>query len=459
MGDGGGGEIPNAMGGFGGMPSEEKSLRIEYVRLDRAVELIWQRNKKLHALDSLAASFKLHGFRDAPAFDANLQEGGAIVDGNGRIEALAWMYDQKQKIPIGISIDKEDGMWCVPIQFGVDAPSQAAAESYALDCNNLVMAGAEFTAWDMARLWDDEGYLDVLKGLAEADLMPVSVDLEDFVDLMAGFNLEEPPDDVEPQIDRAAELQEKWGTALGQCWILGDHRLVIGDCTDPAVVEAVMRGEKADAVVTDPPYGVSVGETNYNPKQVRRYDLIANDDLRGDEYEAWIKKVAQVVIENTREDGAFYFWSAPLQEGARELCGLLSAGLHIQGQIIWVKPSLILGQADYQWQHEICWYVFLKGKQHQWHGGRKQTTVWEVGRENDKVHPTQKPVELFERAIQNSTLTGEVVCDPFVGSGTCIVACERLGRKARTVELDPGYAGVCLQRFFDLSGIEPVLTT
>lgn len=181
------------------MSSEEKSLRIEYVRLDKAVELLWRKNPKRHALDSLAASFLQHGFRDAPAFDANLQEGGAIVDGNGRVETLGWMFDQGQELPVGILQDKDDGMWCVPIQFGIDAPSREAAESYALDANSLIMAGADFTAWDMSRLWDDDGYLEVLKGLAEVDLLPVSVDGEDFSDLLAAL----PENIIFPEYDES----------------------------------------------------------------------------------------------------------------------------------------------------------------------------------------------------------------------------------------------------------------
>jgi hypothetical protein len=168
------------------MSNDEKVLRIEYVRLNEAIELLWKKNPKLHAISDLAESFKKHGFRDAPAFDTNLQEGGAIVDGNGRVETLRWMYDQEQKPPIGIMLDDKDGMWYVPIQFGVDAPSQAAAESYALDCNLLVMAGGrDFTTHDYARLWDEERYVALLQDLARVEELPVGVDGDDLDALLS----------------------------------------------------------------------------------------------------------------------------------------------------------------------------------------------------------------------------------------------------------------------------------
>ena len=231
------------------------------------------------------------------------------------------------------------------------------------------------------------------------------------------------------------------------------HRLICGDCTDEEIINRLMQGEKAGVVVTDPPYGVSLGKTNWNPKQ-RIPEKIVNDELRGEEYKEFIKNA---FIPWLREGLSFYSWSAPLQEGAVLLNALIEIGIHIQGQIIWVKPSLVLGQADYQWRHEICWYGYIPGEKRVWNGDRTQTTVWDESRENDQPHPTQKPINVIAKMINNSSNIGSIVADPFLGSGTTLIACERLGRKCRACEISPAYVGVALQRYYDMTGGEPEL--
>ncbi len=213
--------------------SEEK-LRIEYVRLDRARSLLWRENPKLHDLQVLAESLRRHGMRDAPAFDAAIQEGGGIVDGNGRVETLAWIHDQGQEPPRGIALDG-DGMWCVPVQFGVDAESEAAAKAYALDANNIGLLGGEFSPWDVARMWDDEGYLALLGELAEADALPVSVDADvaealltpvDYDELWKGMPEFEQEDILDSALTclvrfRTEEDRDEFKELIGaklQCW-------------------------------------------------------------------------------------------------------------------------------------------------------------------------------------------------------------------------------------------------
>jgi DNA modification methylase len=272
-------------------------------------------------------------------------------------------------------------------------------------------------------------------------------------DLDLDLWMPEPEPDPGAQIDRAEELRELWGVETGQLWRLGEHRLICGDCTDADVVARVMDGEKALLMVTDPPYGVSLGETNWNPKQ-EKPEKLENDELRGKEYQDFIKSSFSLWLQPGL---SVYSWSAPLLEGAGMLATLNDIGIHIQGQIIWVKPSLVLGQADYQWRHEICWYGYVKGEKRCWNGGRNETTVWEEGRENDLPHPTQKPVGVMERAIKNSSNGGDLVVDPFLGSGTTLIACERLGRKCRAVEISPAYCAVAIQRWVDMTGGEPEL--
>jgi len=238
----------------------------------------------------------------------------------------------------------------------------------------------------------------------------------------------------------------------GEVWSLGQHRLMCGDATSEGNVVALMDGQTPTLMVTDPPYGVSLGTTNYNPKQ-RLPDKLQNDDLRGKEFEEFITSSVRHWLTSGI---AIYTWAAPLQEGAAQLQGLINAGIHLQGQIIWVKPSLVLGQADYQWRHEVCWYGYMKGDKHIWNGGRTETTVWQESRENTQPHPTQKPVAIFERPIQNSSNLGGVVVDPFVGSGTTIIAAERLGRRCYAMEIEPRYCDVAIKRWEDYTGEKAV---
>lgn len=134
------------------------------------------------------------------------------------------------------------------------------------------------------------------------------------------------------------------------------------------------------------------------------------------------------------------------------------AGIHIQSQIMWVKNTLVLGQADYQWSHENCWYGFIKGKKHRWYGGRSQRTVWEIDKVANQsyLHPMQKPIECYSIPMQNHTSEGDICADPFVGSGTQIVAAEQLGRVCYGMELHPPYVAVCLERLSKL-GLTPQL--
>ena len=144
-------------------------------------------------------------------------------------------------------------------------------------------------------------------------------------------------------------------------------------------------------------------------------------------------------------------WSPPLLEGAEILRALVDSKIHVQSQLIWNKERLVLGRADYHWQHEICWYGYV-GEKHYWCGDRKQTSVWNQKKDNNYVHPTQKPVELAERAIVNSSKSGDSVLDMFGGSGSTLIACEKTNRKCYTMELDPHYCDVIIARWEAVTG-------
>jgi site-specific DNA-methyltransferase (adenine-specific) len=239
----------------------------------------------------------------------------------------------------------------------------------------------------------------------------------------------------------------------GDLYILGWHRLLCGDSTDSAQVERLMNGEKAALFATDPPYGVAYGEETGNKRG--KFNAIENDGQDGPELQAFLTSAFGAWIPSLETDAAWYLWHAQRTQGF--FAAAAAAQLLIHRQIIWVKPSLILGHGDFHWRHELCLYGWRQGHRAKWLGDRKQTTVWEIGRENDGIHPTQKPVEIFTRPIGYHTIRREVVAEPFAGSGSQIIAAEMTGRRCFAMEIDPGYVDVCVERWQNATGKKAVL--
>jgi len=261
--------------------------------------------------------------------------------------------------------------------------------------------------------------------------------------------------DAEPQIDRAEELRVKWGVELGQLWQLGEHRLICGDCTDAAVVERVMGGERADMVFADPPYNVK-----YSGRGQRTSVEIENDDMPEDEFKVWLNLVCKS-LESIMDDGCPVYMCHG-DTGRRSVPFIEcfdSVGWVRSATIIWAKQVASMGWQDYRSQHECISYGWKSGRAHYFVDSRSQTTLWEISRDsqNSYIHPTTKPVELPSRAIENSSRTNEVVVDFFLGSGTTLIACENLSRKCRAVEISPAYVAVALQRYQDAFGKTPTL--
>ena len=230
------------------------------------------------------------------------------------------------------------------------------------------------------------------------------------------------PDDVEPQIDKAEELRVKWGVESGQLWQLGEHRLICGDCTDKAVVERVMGGERADIAVTDPPYGVLSNEWDRQFNQDDLDNLIANSTGLVAIFNSAKTEIIKAILH-----------LEPMPE---------RMGVWRHSQIA-PKPGMI-----WSWQPLFYWRC---GDAVAW-----DSLDWYQGNsDKDGTHPTQKPVEFFEKII--SSVEGRTVYDPFLGSGTTLIACERLGRKCRAVEISPAYVAVAIQRWVDVTGGEPIL--
>ena len=227
---------------------------------------------------------------------------------------------------------------------------------------------------------------------------------------------------------------------LGDLFEIGEHRLLCGDSTQTDAFEKLMQGELADMVVTDPPYNVA-----YEGK-TKDALTIENDSMSNDDFYQFLYNFYTALSTAIKKGGAIYVWHAS-SEIINFAKAMVDAGWLLKQQLIWVKNSMVMGRQDYQWKHEPCLYGWLDGGSHKWYSDRKQTTVINFDKpQRNGEHPTMKPVELFGYLITNSSKAGDIVIDAFGGSGTTMVACEQLNRKARVIEFDPKYCQVIIDR-------------
>ncbi len=313
--------------------------------------------------------------------------------------------------------------------------------------------------------YDDETmeYLDVqadnaIASWAELDLSginidigelgPFDIDLLGIKDFTVDINEKEEEEDAVPATPKVAR------TKFGELWNLGNHRLLCGDSTQSDQVARLMNGEKAALWLSDPPYGINHVETSQEKGQSKGYEKIANDDLEDKEFEEFIFKCITASLPSMKKGFAFYMWHAMKMQGytAAAAAAAAAAGILFHRQIIWVKPQFIFGRGHYHWRHELCLMGWLQGNEPPFYGERNQSTVWEVARENDKIHPTQKPVELLLPSILNHTTLGEITYEPFCGSGSTLIACEKTSRKCYAMELSPAYCDVIIERWQNYTG-------
>jgi DNA modification methylase len=297
--------------------------------------------------------------------------------------------------------------------------------------------------------WD----LDLLRGIL-GDLNDGGFNLEltgfsadEIDDLLAGGIEDdaerEPgdPDDV-PEVDEQAPPV----TQPGDLILLGAHRLLCGDSTKAEDVTRLMDGALAEMVFTDPPY--NVGYTGKTKEAL----TIENDAMSDSQFFDFLHAAYSAMLGVTKPGGAIYVCHADL-EGANFRRALVGAGWLLKQCLIWVKQQFVMGRQDYHWQHEPILYGWAPGAAHSWHADRKQTTVWNFDRpQRNGEHPTMKPVELIEYALQNSSAAGARILDPFGGSGSTLIACEQTGRRGYLVELDPRYCDVIVARWENFTG-------
>jgi DNA modification methylase len=253
--------------------------------------------------------------------------------------------------------------------------------------------------------------------------------------------------------DAVPEAPETAVTVPGDVWILGEHRLLCGDATQMEAVEKVLAGGLADMVFCDPPYNVNYGAT-MKDKLRGTHRPIANDNL-GSDFERFLRDACVNMLAVCK--GSLYICMSSseihtLQRVFRE------AGGHWSTFVVWAKNTFTMGRSDYQRQYEPILYGWKEGADHFWCGARDQGDVWFIKKPHvNDLHPTMKPVELVERAVRNSSKGRDTVLDPFGGSGTTLIACEKAGRQARVVELEPKYCDVIVRRWQEFGGKEATL--
>jgi len=299
---------------------------------------------------------------------------------------------------------------------------------------------------------------DQITGMAVPDaeklaalMAEVSTEFPDLSDMLDRITASSEPEADQPEAgglteeDAAPEPPVVPVTAKGDVWLLGPHRLLCGDATDAGDVEKVMDGERAAMAFTDPPYNI-----DYEGRTAKKLK-IQNDKL-GSAFYNFLRDASRNILAVC--DGAVYICMSSSELHTLHQA-FLEAGGHWSTFIIWVKNHFTLGWGDYRRQYEPLLYGWREGHTHVWTGGRDQGDAWMIDRPvASREHPTMKPVELVERALRNNSSTRQAVLDTFGGSGTTIIACERMGRRARVIELDPRYCDVAVRRWQEYTGRE-----
>ncbi len=413
-------------------------LRIEYVPLAELQRA--PRNPKEHDLGAIHQSINRRGFVMPILLD---ERTGRIVAGHGRLETLIQKKQSGENPPARIQ-KTPSGDWAVPVIRGIQFKDDLDAEAYLVADNQTTILGG----WNVPEL------TTLLTDLKGADLLEgVGFTAEDLAEFMADIAADgsaDPDEEVPPTPTKPV-------TKPGDVWILGKHVLLCGDSTIEADVRRVLLGGIPDIMVTDPPYGVALSAGWRIKRGLHKASgNTQRDELKGDDRVDWSEAYALSAAPIA------YVWHSGKYAGEVQT-SLLTAGYEVRQQIIWVKDHFAIGRSAYHWKHEPCWYAVRKGQTGYWRGGHKQSTVWEANsprastgkRDEEKAdHPTQKPLALFKRPIENHTNVGErdSVYDPFCGSGTALIAAERLDRKCSAIEIEPKYVDVTVERWEKLTG-------
>jgi len=393
-------------------------MQIKEVAVDKLIP--YAKNSRTHSPEQvaqIAASIKEFGFRNPILVD-----GVGIIAGHGRLMAA-----QKLGLDQVPTIDCSD-------------MTESQKKAYIIADNKLALNAG----WDNAMLTielqdlEDEGFDLTLTGFDDKELDAL-------------LNVIEGTDGLTDE-DAVPDVPEEPKTKLGDIYILGNHRLMCGDSTSIDAVEKLMNGQLADQLVTDPPYNIAYEGGSKKREQIK------NDEMADDEFRQFLKDVYIAANAVMKAGAVFYIWHADT-EGYNFRGAAKDMGWKVRQTLIWNKDNSAFGRSDYHWKHEPCLYGWKEGAAHLWATDRKQTTVIECKRPSKSdLHPTMKPVELMEYQILNNTKGSDIVLDLFGGSGSTMIAAEKIGRKACLMELDPKYCDVIVKRWEDFTGKKAVLS-
>ena len=373
--------------------------------------------RKKQAIDKVASSIKEFGWQQPIVVDEEM----VIIAGHTR-------YQAAQKL----GLDK------VPVRVAAGL-TDAQIKAYRLLDNRA----------NQDALWDD----DMLK-IEVQDIDKMDIDLA-----LTGFDEKEldkllfveqdgltdedaVPEDVEPRVKK------------GELWQLGNHRLLCGDATSEADVATLMDNQKADMVLTDPPYNVAYGKFTGNSKNGYRFKHrhIQNDDMSDEQFIDFIESFIKNSFNSVKEGSPYYIFYGE-RNAIQFLTAFKKAGLYHSCNIIWKKHALVLGRSDYHYIHEPIFYGWKDKTSHKFYGDRKGTSVWEFDRPTkSQLHPTMKPIDILTKAILNSSKSEDIIFEPFSGSGSTLIASEKNKRICYGIELDEKYCDVIIKRWEDFTG-------
>jgi len=384
--------------------------------INKPIDLLipYAKNARVHddaQIAQLAGSIKEFGFKNPILIDKN----NGIIAGHGRVMAA-----------------RKLGLSEVPTIL-LDHLNETQRKAYILADNRIAINST----------WDNE--------MLSLELS----DIKDDINLgMLGFNVDELDALLNPteltdgltDEDAVPEVPIEPTTKLGDIYQLGNHRLMCGDSTSIDAVEKLMDGQLADQLVTDPPYNIAYEGGSKKREQIK------NDEMADEEFRQFLKDVYIAADAVMKAGAVFYIWHADT-EGYNFRGAARDMGWRVRQTLIWNKDNSAFGRSDYHWKHEPCLYGWKEGSAHLWATDRKQTTVISCKRPSKSdLHPTMKPVELMEYQILNNTKGSDIVLDLFGGSGSTMIAAEKIGRHSRLMELDPKYCDVIIKRWEDFTG-------
>lgn len=389
-----------------------KVSEMNLVDVDKLIPYV--NNARTHSkeqIKKLRASIREFGFINPVIIDRDYN----VIAGHGRILA-----------------SQEEGIDKVPCVF-VDYLTDAQKKAYIIADNRMALDAD----------WDEELLKIEIESLKDEDfdLSFTGFDESELLDLFGDDSKSKVEDD---NFDLSSALEKASFVEKGDVWTVGKHRLMCGDATSKEDVQTLMGDTKGNLILTDPPYGVSFKSSSGL--------TIENDSMKNDEFYNFLLSAFKNMADHLEKGGSAYVFHADT-EGLNFRKAFVDSGFHLAGCCIWVKNSLVLGRSDYQWQHEPVLYGFMQNGKHRWYSDRKQTTIWNFDKpKKNSNHPTSKPLDLLSYPIGNSTQENAVVIDTFGGSGSTLMACEKMNRICYTMELDEKYASVILRRYVEDTG-------